>query len=158
MAELFDYNALRDDHPKERWLRFWYFLLDLSLLIMGAYFLYRYWSAWQGHSSLVWWWLIPAVLGLLFGVLGMLGIWQRGHEAQDHPERYVQLNEQRLLWWLDINETPQEVKLAEIEAAKFEFRDVTLSMKDGSERVLHTYLIMSPAKETAFREALAAVV
>lgn len=150
----FDYNALRDDHPNQRWQRFWLFLLDLSLLGMGAYFLYRYWTAWVGHNSLFWWWLLPAILCLLLGALGLMGIWRRGHENHDHPERYVRLDDEKLIWWLDLNETEQELAVADIKSAQYDIRDVTLTLKNGSKKVMHTYLIMAPAKETAFREAL----
>ena len=157
MASLFDYNALRDDHPRDRWLRFGYFLLDLSLLVLGLYFLYRYWSSWQGHSSMLWWWLIPAILGLVFGGLGFLGIWRRGSVSISYPERYIRLDEQKLTWWLDLNETPQEVALADIKDVLYEFRDVTLNMKDGSQQVLHTYLITLAGRDEAFREVLKGV-
>ncbi|MEM6396806.1 MAG: hypothetical protein AAF741_10715 [Bacteroidota bacterium] len=150
----FEYNALRDDHPETRRKRFWFFLLVVALLALGSFFLYRYFTGWQGESSLILWWFVPGLLCFILGGTSLTRILTRAKSMDKHLERYVKIDQDHIYWWLDINETPQKLALADIQSAEFTFRDIHLKVKDGTQHTLHTYLILSPAKEKMLREQL----
>ncbi|MEM6878347.1 MAG: hypothetical protein AAF544_07305 [Bacteroidota bacterium] len=151
---IYDYNALRDDHPESRRRKFWYFLLDMGLILAGAYFIYRYTSAWKGESSLFFWWLLPGALCLIVGGWSILSFLRKSRSEDRHLERYVKINEEKIHWWLDMNETPQQLLLADIQSAEFSVRDIHLFTDKGIKHTLHTYLILAPQKEKELREKL----
>ncbi|MEM8585397.1 MAG: hypothetical protein AAGF87_14055 [Bacteroidota bacterium] len=150
----FDYNALRDDHTASRKRKFFYFLLDVSLFSVGAYFIFRYATGWGGESSLFWWWLFPGALCLLLGTWSIIGFLKKTKSTDRHLERFVKIDGTKIHWWLDKNETAQNVRLDDIKSIEYTTRDVIIRTTADDEYTLHTYLILAPKKELELRQFL----
>ena len=150
MTLRYTYHSEHHADRQDRWVHFLLFAGAFLLLIGGVYELFLFFTDWthdaQEHS---WWHLVISLLYLLLGgLLAYAGI-RHVHAGKHHPsERYVRVDDERLVWRLDQLDTEQRVPLASIASVhQPSIRDLVITLRDGSRRTLPIYLVTNSEKQ-----------
>ena len=155
------YHADHHHDSSDRWVHFLWYVGALLLIFAGARHLYLYFTHWEGGDTV--YSALDLVIGLAELALGLFWAYRAYvHEAvdtKDPCERYVHIDDEKLLWHLEQGPTPETVPLDRIERVeRSSIREVLLHTGPGQMVSFPIYLIVGEEKQREFMTALERVI
>ncbi|WP_420458182.1 hypothetical protein [Neolewinella sp.] len=159
MTPTYDFHTPPPPNPRTTRLLHWLFYLGALLLLVAAiHSLYLYFTHWSGGEDdhPIW----QLVLGLVYLVVSGLIVYAtythgRGSAEETPPQRYVRIQDGKLVYELDQLNGRQEIALDRIERVRrASVRDLLLELRDGERVLLPIYLIDDEGKQEELEEVL----
>ncbi len=160
MTPTYDFHTPPPPNPRTTRLLHWLFYLGALLLLVAAiHSLYLYFTHWSGGEDdhPIW----QLVLGLVYLVVSGLIAYAtythgRGDDGKTPLQRYVRIQEGKLVYELDQLNGRQEIALDRIDrVTRASVRDLLLELRGGERVLLPIYLIDDEGKQEELEEVLA---
>ena len=159
MTPTYDFHTPPPPNPRTTQLLHWLFYLGALLLLLAAiHSLYLYFTHWSGGEDdhPIW----QLILGLIYlSVGGLIAYATYAHSQGDDedvpPQRYVRIEDGKLIYELDQLNGRQEIALERIEGVKrASVRDLLLELRGGERVLLPIYLIDDEEKQRELEDVL----
>ena len=143
----YSYHSEHNADRQDRWIHFVLYLGALALLLAAAQQLLVHFFGWESSTTGYWHLTLPAIYLIVAAVLAFLGGRAR-NASRGEADRYVRIDDERILWHLTQVDAETSVALANIERVdRRTIRDLVLTLESGEEKVLPIYLIANHEKQ-----------